>query len=335
MMTQTNANSGSLVGIDLGGTHMQIGVVDPTGRIVAEHRATTGAADGQEAVIGRIADGVREACRRAGLDLEHLRGVGIAAPGAIDMPRGVILSAPNLGWSNTPLRDLLQRQLGRPVVVDNDVNGAVWGEHRLGAGRGRSSALGIWVGTGVGGGLVLDGRLYRGPRHTAGEIGQSVARPDAPTGARTVEDLASRTGMGRQIARLLPEHPRSILHQSGIADRGSVSTAELAEALAAGDELAELVLDQATRILGTAIANWVTVLSLDTVIFGGGVTEVLAEPFVDRIRRQMQADVFPPDLGNCDLRITELRNNAGLLGAALLAEEELEESDQATRRPSD
>ncbi len=133
------------------------------------------------------------------MGLDDISAIGVAAAGAIDIPRGVVLEAPNLGWHDVPLRDLLAGKLGRPVALDNDVNGAVWGEYHLGAGRGHDDLLGVWVGTGVGGGLVLDGRLHHGQFFTAGEIGNTVMNPTGGPGERTVEDLCSRTAMKRVL----------------------------------------------------------------------------------------------------------------------------------------
>src|SRR5688572_4116617 len=148
-----------IVGIDLGGTNMQVGVVDERNRIRGRAGKKTKAREGADAVIDRIAAAIKEACNDAEVTLRDIDAVGIAAPGAIDMPRGVILEAPNLRWYDFPLRDILRRKIRRPVVVDNDVNGAVWGEFCLGAAKPRAKkglgdVLGVWVGTGVGGGLV-------------------------------------------------------------------------------------------------------------------------------------------------------------------------------------
>ena len=309
-----------VVGIDLGGTNMQVGVVDASNRIVGRAPTKTEAAAGLDRVIANTVAGVEAACAEARIPLDAVRAVGIAAAGAIDIPQGVILNAPNLGWVDVPLRDLLQKALGRPVVLDNDVNGSVWGEHRLGAGRGSDDVLGVWVGTGIGGGLVLGGRLYHGAFHTAGEIGHSVLIPDGAHGERTVEDLCSRSGMSQTLRRIMPAHPESVLHRIA-PGQGVIESAALAQAYGEGDPLTRRVVDRAADLLGVAIANWVTVLSLTTVVVGGGITEVLGNPYLERITGSFQANVFPPQLQACALRMTELAADAGLLGAALLARE--------------
>jgi glucokinase len=358
-----------IAGIDLGGTNMQIGIIDAQNQIVGREARKTEAAEGYRKVLRRIADGVNAACRKAGADAAQLAAVGIVAPGAIDIPNGVVLDAPNLKWKNLPLRDLLEQEFRCRVVVDNDVNGAVWGEFNLGAGRNvsrdmpapkkrerrrgirrrsanlppaaasrrmtpittqarstaaicdqRESLLGVWLGTGVGGGLVINGQLFYGAFFTAGEIGQTVLFPRGEPGRLTVEDFCSRTGMSRTVAALVRRYPNSILCE-GDGGRAPqiIGSKALAKAYKSKDSLAMKVVNEAADLLGIAVANWVTVLALDTVIIGGGVTEALGASFLKRVRNSFRQFVFPDRCRKCRLLMTELRDDAGLLGAALLA----------------
>lgn len=316
-----SSSANLVVGIDLGGTNMQIGVVDARNRILGRKGRKTKPRQGAKRVIERIAEGVEQACEIAGVSLRQVAAVGIAAPGAIDIPKGIVLEAPNLKWNNVPLRDLLAKRLRRPVVVDNDVNGAIWGEHKLGAGRGRGDALGVWVGTGIGGGLVLNDRLYYGEFFTAGEVGQTVLLPGLRKGRRTVEDFCSRTGMARTIGQLLKDHPDSPLWEITDGTGRITGSKQFAQARRRGCDLTIQVIDEAADLLGIAIANWVTVLALDTVVVGGGVTEALGEPYLRRIRSSFRKHVFPKRAAKCELIMTQLLDTAGLLGAALLARE--------------
>lgn len=326
-----------VIGIDLGGTNMQSAVVGPTNAILGRDHRKTFAREGLRAVVDRIVECVQRACAQAGVPLHRAAAVGIAAPGAIDIPRGVVLDAPNLGWRNVPLRTLLRRRLKRPVVVDNDVNGAVWGEYHLGACKPRGSrrtarpadVLGVWLGTGVGGGLVLRHQLFHGTLFTAGEVGQTVIQPHGRKGRRTVEDYCSRTGMSRSIRNLRREYPRSTLHGAEDARIRQVHSRDLARAFAARDPLAMRVVHEAADLLGVALANWVTVLALDTVIIGGGVAEALGSPFLKLVRRSFDRDVFPARSRKARLLMTTLRDDAGLLGAALLAKTHIENSTHA------
>lgn len=307
------------IGIDLGGTNAQLGALDVEHGIVARIGLKTQAAEGFDAVLDRLAEGVRELCREASVELEQIASVGIAAPGAIDIPNGVVLEAPNLGWRNVPVRDLLQQRVGRPVLVDNDVNAAAWGEFQLGAAADFADCLGVWLGTGVGGGLVLDGQLYHGSLFTAGEFGQQTIEPHEPRGRRTIEDHCSRTGMSRVIRTWLPEYPDSVLADTAQGPDAVTPNKVLTAAWHDGDALAELVVSNAANLLGIGIANAVTLLAIECVIIGGGVTEALGQPFVDLVRRSFDEYVFPAVNRSCELRITKLEADAGLLGAALLA----------------
>jgi glucokinase len=332
-MSKKGNSSKLVVGIDLGGTNMQIGVVDGRHRIIGRERRKTQAREGAEAVIDRIVEGVARACADAGASMKDVAAVGIAAPGAIDIPNGVVLEAPNLKWYDLPLRDILRKKVRCPVVVDNDVNGAVWGEFVLGAGRHHhhnkanelctDDVLGVWMGTGVGGGIVIDGRLFYGEFFTAGEVGHTILFPCGEKGRRTVEDFCSRTGMCRTIHRRLKDFPNSTLCALTKATDGVIGSQQLADAYRNGDELAVSVVDEAADLLGIAVASWITLLALDVVIIGGGVTEALGRPYLNRIRASFKANVFPKRCRKCKLVMTELKDDAGLLGAALLAREAL------------
>jgi glucokinase len=315
------SNGGLVVGIDLGGTNMQIGVVDQRNRIIGREGKKTRAEEGSKRVIERIAKGVGEACTDAGVPLQRIKAVGIAAAGAIDIAHGIVLDAPNLKWRNLPLRNRLQELLDRPVVVDNDVNGAVWGEYRLGAGQGGGDVVGVWVGTGIGGGLVLNHRLYYGEYFTAGEIGHTVLDPGGKAGRRTLEDLCSRTGMARAIKAGLRRHPRSVIRSLTDGTGQIKGSKQLAAAYHQDDPLTVKVVNEAADHLGIALANLVTTLAVDMVIVGGGVTEALGPSYVRRIRRSFERDVFPARCRQCRIVPTRLADNAGLLGAALLARE--------------
>lgn len=318
-------NSPLVVGIDLGGTNMQIGVVDARNKLIGRSGKKTKAKEGADAVIRRIVRGTEEACEEAGVSLSDIAAVGIAAPGAIDIPRGVVLEAPNLRWYDFPLRDVLRSRMKRPVVVDNDVNGAVWGEFCLGAARphdrksGGGDALGVWVGTGVGGGLVIDGKLFYGEFFTAGEVGWCTLFPHGEKGRRTVEDFCSRTGMARSISLRLKKYPKSILYEITEGTGQITGSKQLSKAYRAGDELTRKVVHEAAELLGIAIANYITVLAMDTVVIGGGVTEALGEPYIKRIRSAFRKHVFPKRCADARLVMTALKDDAGIFGAALLA----------------
>lgn len=318
---------GLVVGVDLGGTSMTAGVVDEKGRIVGRCKRKTRAQDGKETVIARLIEAISRACAEAGVERSQLSAIGIGAPSAIDFEKGVVLNAGNLGWKNVGLRDIVARRCDLPVAVDNDVNVAAWGEHELGAGKGRGDMLAVWVGTGIGGGLVLGGRLWRGPLFTAGEIGQTILFPSSSPGRQTVEEHCSRTAMVRAMETLLGFYPNSMLREfTERSDRDSnepfdraVSSSVLRECYSKGDALVRRVVDAAADLLGLAIANWITVLSIPTVVLGGGVTEALGKPWVTRVRDGFEEHVFPSSLRRVEVIPSALTDDAGVLGAAMLA----------------
>lgn len=321
-----------LVGVDLGGTNMTIGVLDARGKLLGKAKRKTKAKLGQDAVITRIVGGIDRACLDAGVARDRVRAVGIGAPGPVDAAAGTVIKSGNLGWTDVPLRDLLASAAGVPVVVDNDVNVAAYGEVTLGAARGHRHAIAVWVGTGVGGALIMNGAIFPGSFHTAGELGYTIVVPEGGPGSRTLEEHASRSGMTIAIRRLMPSHPDSHFHrllaESDPTD--PIGSSVIAEAYAAGDELARAVVHHSADTLGLAIANWITVLSIDAVVLGGGVIESLGEPFVGRIRERFDQCVFPPRCRRCELLISELGDLAGVHGAAMLASASVTGSSHST-----
>lgn len=311
----------TVVGIDLGGTNMQIGVVREDGSIIGRCKRKTKAVLGLDGVVDRLVEGVQRACDDAGLDPKRLGAVGIGVPGAIDMPRGMVLEAPNLGWFDVPIQKILEKRIGCRVAVDNDVNVAVWGEYKRGAARGHGDVLGAWVGTGVGGGLVIGGQLYRGTSFTAGELGQTWIIPGGGPAARTVEHHSSRTAIVDAVIRSLSRYPKSVMHKVVEQKKGIIGSSEVADAYLKGDELVIEVVEHAAWILGIAIANVVTLLSINSVVLGGGMTEALGDAFVDLVRKSLVQAVFPAKLADCRVVATALRDEAGVQGAALLAGE--------------
>lgn len=316
-----------VIGIDLGGTNVNVALVGADGTIIDREHAATPIGDPADAVAV-IADRIARLAERAGAD-RRPQAVGIAAAGAIDMPRGVVLEAPNLRWRDVPLRDLLGAATGLPVVLENDVNGAAWGEHRARVSAGRAgddgSLLAAWVGTGVGGGIVLSGSVLHGDRHTAGELGHLIARPGQPRGERTVEDLCSRSGIQRRVAAgladgsIAADGPLAVAARQATAGAPRPNTRDLAAAWAEGDPDGVRLLGEAADLLGCAIAGCVTLLSLPAVVLGGGMVEALDDAWAERIRASFRDTVFPAHLADVPLETTRLRDLAGMLGAADLA----------------
>lgn len=311
-----------VIGIDLGGTNMQIGCVDGSNKILGRSKKKTRASEGMQKVLERIAEGVTEACAEAHLTPKELGGIGIGAPGAIEPHEGIVLQAPNLRWRDVPLAEILRKRFGVPVVVDNDVNVAVYGEWKIGAGKGYNDLAGIWLGTGIGGGLVLNGALYYGAYFTAGEVGHTILWPFASPGSAKLEENCSRTAIVDRLLRLIRTR-KSVIPELADGDLTEVRAKTVAIAYEKNDAVTRDVVNNAAELLGMAIANMVTTLSLPLVVLGGGLTESMGDMIVKPVRESVRKYVFPDACKKVDIVATKLADNAGLLGAAMLVRERI------------
>jgi glucokinase len=312
------------VGIDLGGTNMQIGVVSPELKVLSQAKKKTKADEGLERVLDRIVDGIAEACAAAGITPSTLGGIGIGAPGAIDPHKGMVLEAVNLRWKNEPVAQLLTKRTKVATYLDNDVNVAVYGENRLGAGKESRFMLGVWVGTGIGAGLILNGELYYGHFFTAGELGHTIALPNNQPGGRSLEHNCSRTAVVENIVRMIRSNRDSSLRgqiEEGGAEK--IKSRSVAEAYREGDSLTVEVVDHSADLLGIAVAGQITMLSLERVVLGGGLVEAVGKPYVERVRAAVEKFAFPDACKQCKIVASELEDRAGILGAAMLAMEKL------------
>jgi glucokinase len=310
-------------GIDLGGTKIQTAIVDAGGEVVGEARHPTPTSGGPEDVAAAMAAALREAAEGAGVETDALAGVGVGSPGDADEKTGVVSGARNLpGWEGSfPLAEKLKQELGTEVKVGNDVQVATEAEFHLGAGREFQSLIGVFWGTGVGGGLVLDGKPWLG-RGAAGEIGHMVVKrggAKCPCGRKgCLEAYAGRSAMEAEARRrqedghetdlfkLMEKHGKPRL-TSGIWER----------ALDHGDKLAEHLIERAVEALGTGIASAVNLIDPEAVILGGGLGvrfgERLMDPLSAEMHRHLFVDERPPAL-----RVASLGDLGGAMGAALL-----------------
>jgi glucokinase len=313
-----------VIGVDLGGTNMQIGVVTADGKIIGRAKKKTRAAEGARSVLDRLVAGIDEACHHAGIDRKKIAAVGIGAPGAIDPKTGVVLQAPNLRWSNYPLAKNLREAVGVPVAVTNDVRAAVLGEHAFGAGKGASHLLAMWIGTGVGGGLILNGEIYTGFMNTAGEIGHMPMLPGGPMAGRSLENLCSRTAIADRIVKLIKTGRTSLVTELADGDWADVKAKVIGIAYHKGDPLVKEVMEDAARLIGGAAAALNSALSLQRIVLGGGLTEAMGESLVRLVRHFHDAQVYPHVLKKTEIVKTKLEADAGVVGASILAHKMLD-----------
>lgn len=306
---------GAVVGVDLGGTNVTAGVVGRDHAVGRRAKAQT-PAEGPAAVRDAIVALV------TGLDVP-LDAVGIGAPGPVS--DGVVLAAPNLpGWTApVRLQDEVAERLGVPAVVGNDATVGAVGEWVAGAGRGATNLLGVWLGTGVGGGLVLDGRPFAGTTGAAGELGHVVVRPDGALcgcGRRgCVEAYAGRASMERVVAmRVAAGETTALTAIAAAKGRARLTSSVWARACAEGDALATGIVDEAVSALGIAVGSAANLLDLDTVVVGGGLAEKLGQPLVDRIAEAARRAMLVPDTPR-RFALAALGDDAGIVGAAALA----------------
>ena len=322
-----------IVGVDVGGTKILAAAVDAEGAIIGRHKRRTKAEKGPEAVLLRLAGAVHGALEAAGLTMDAVEAVGVGIPGPTDSVRGIVHETPNLGIEEMPVGQLLGDTLGVPVFVGNDVNLCTLGEFDLGAGRGARSMIGIFVGTGVGGGLIIDGELYEGATQAAGEIGHMILRVG---GARCgcgqrgcMEALASRLAIEREIRAAIESGKTSIITDL-LAKKGGaegevrrIRSSMLAKAYGTGDRVVRRVVNRSAKLVGIALAGAVHLLNPERVVVGGGVVEALGAAYVEKVERSLRRNSFK--ISHRELRVVraELGDDAGVLGAVCLVRRRL------------
>ncbi len=328
--TADGAAADAVGGVDFGRTWLRIGVADLAGALLASDRVPTAPERGPEAVIATIVSGVRRVCRAAGRAPDRLGAVAIGAPGPLDPVRGVLLHPANLaGWDGVPLADRVAAALGVPCRVENDANLAALAEFRSGAGAGATNFVYVTASTGIGAGLVLGGRLYRGSFGTAGELGHVVVDPAGPRcdcGNRgCLEAIASGAAIAVRARDALAA--REAIPGTDSSGRGPLARRAasgpldgpaVAAAAAEGDPIASDVLVSAARQLGIALGGLVNLLGPDAIALGGGVTQ--AGPlFWDAVGQGLAAGSFPDILARCRVGPAQLGQDQGLVGALVWA----------------
>lgn len=313
------------VGLDLGGTKLASGVVDPEGSVIWSDQVSSKGYS-QEAVIDLLADGIKRA-RSEAPDADHI-GVGI--PATIDFARGRAISTVNLGLEDLPVRDLLEERTGATVWLDNDGNLAMLAEAVHGAAKGARDAITLTIGTGIGGGIWLDGRIYRGSTGAGAELGHMVVDFDGPPcqgncpGRGCVETLASGTAIAREGSEAALANPDSVLGEM-IGKSGELTAEQVHRAAVEGDEVAIGVIETAGRYLGAALVSLVNLFEPEVVVVGGGAM-AMGELLLGPARQEVRDRALKP-MRETPVVPAVLGPDAGMIGAATLARIEAEGRD--------
>jgi glucokinase len=314
--------AGEIIGVDLGGTKMLLGVLDPDSKVLWESReASTGQTE--EELIELLVREVEEArTARPGAE-----AVGLGIPATVDHERGLAISAVNLPLTDVPLRDLVSERAGLPVFVDNDATVAALAEHLYGAAKGARNAVMLTVGTGIGGGLIVGGEVYRGSTGAGAELGHTVIDLDGPDcqgncpGRGCVETLASGTAIGREGRAAAEREPDSVLAQMR-TDGHEIDGKAVTEAALGGDAAARRVFELVGTRLGVALASFANIFEPEVIVIGGGVIAA-GDLLLGPARRELEARALPP-MNRTPVVAAELGPDAGMIGAAAMARIELE-----------
>jgi glucokinase len=318
-----------VAGVDLGGTSLTCVVADAAGNVRGEASADTVRGKGPDPVVDQVVAVLEQAATAAGVKVRELGGLGVGPAGAVEPGTGVVRVAPNLGWSDVPLANLLRKRTGLSTAVDNDVHVAMLGEQAYGAAKGAHSAVAIWVGTGIGGAIVLDDELWLGNRGSAGEIGHTVLVDDGPKCGcgrhGCAEALASRTAMERDVRAAIKKGHKSVVLEI-MKKRGKerMTSSVVARALKKDDKVMKQVFHRAQDHIGDLAGNLINTLDPEVVVVGGGMSERFGEGFVERIRERAFSRLL--NTANLDkVRIvpSALGAYSGALGACVLSRKHL------------
>jgi glucokinase len=310
-----------LVGVDLGGTNIVAGALAEDGsEVIALRSEPTRADQGADAVVDRIVrmidTVIAETIAHTGAKKDDMIGIGVGAPGPLDRKRGIVITTPNLGWTNFPLRDVIADRTRLPVRIDNDANCATLGEWWLGAARGASNVIGMTIGTGIGGGVILGGRLYHGSSDMAGEIGHATIDI---TGRRCkcgnygcLEAYASGPSIADRAREALSGDDSLMVKMAG-GDPARITAATVYEAAKKGDDVALDVVRETSRFLGAGVANLLNIFNPDVVVIAGGVTQA-GETLFAPLRREVRKRAFKPAVDACEI-VPGVLVAAGVVGA--------------------
>ncbi|WP_339228122.1 ROK family glucokinase [Oceanobacillus sp. FSL K6-2867] len=314
-----------LLGIDIGGTSVKIGIINQQGEIQKKWEVPTNKLNAGITIVEEVWASIEQKLSILHLSISSFLGVGVGAPGFIDMDTGLVYEAVNIGWKNFPLADQLKEKSGLPVFVANDANIAVLGENWTGAGNKAKNLIALTLGTGVGGGIIANGSILNGENGMAGELGHlkiEEAGYSCNCGNNgCLETIASATGIVRQAINQIANHPNSMLAE--IYNKNQTITAkDIFELAESGDTIADEIVKKTADVLGQVIANLGVVINPSKVLIGGGVSKA-GELLVDEIETAFRKYALPRVSNACEIKIAQLGNDAGIIGGAYLVLEQM------------
>jgi len=315
------------IGFDLGGTKMLAVVFDDNFEPIGRARKKTKGHEGMQTGLKRINAVIAEALADADLKADKIGGLGIGCPGPLNLKKRTIREAPNLGWKNVPIGNSIQDEFGFHVTVANDVDAGVFGEYTFGAGKGARCVVGIFPGTGVGGGCVYDGKLIRGANCTCMEIGHIPIVPDGPLdglGNRgSLEAVASRLAIAGKAAQACYRGHAPVLREKAGTDLSDIRSGALADSIAGGDKAVQAIVEKAAVYMASAVVTVVNLLAPEKVIFGGGLIEAMADTILPIVEKSARQRVLPSLQNVFEIVEATLGDDAGVMGAAALARREV------------
>ncbi len=322
-MAEASNKAEYLVGVDLGATKILAGVFRPSLECVGIAKVSTKAQRGPNAVIERIARCVRDAIDEADLDTNQVRGVGIGAPGAVERESGAVIFAPNLDWHDVPLKKHLEKEISLPVFVGNDCTVAMQGIYVAELKSKPQHVVGIFIGTGIGGGIIIQGKPYHGANHTAGEIGHMVLDINGPKcgcgNKGCFEALASRTAIFQRIKSAVKDGQKTLLTEMLGDDLQDLRSGDLRKAIRRGDKFVDKVVEEAAEYTGIAVGNLMNIFNPDMVVLGGGVIEALSDEMMSIIVETARDYAMPGTAKGVEIVASSLGDHAAITGAAVLA----------------
>ncbi len=315
------------IGFDLGGTKMLTIAYDEKWKVIGRRRRKTRGREGSDQGIERIGSTIDRLLEESGVAKETIAGIGIGCPGPIDLENGRILSTPNLGWDDVEVGKYLKKRFDCPVVVVNDVDAGVFGEYEFGAAKGARCAVGIFPGTGVGGGCVYEGRILQGAGISCMEVGHtrisSSTRVSGYSLPGTVEAESSRLTIAAEAAKAAQRGDAPYLLKNTGTDLAEIRSGAIADAIANGDKAIERLVVEASESLGLAVVNIVHLLSPDKIVLGGGLVEAMEELIVGTVRKMARQSVMSVYKDRFEVVAAKLGDDAGVLGAAAWAKKQL------------